>query len=64
MERLPSSRTSTIAILDGGVAASRFEEEWDRIISDREVEERRGRVATVCVDILILCIDFQGRTRL
>lgn len=41
-----------IAILDGGVEASMFEEDWERIILERSVEERRGRLATECIDIL------------
>ena len=41
-------------MVDGGVIASRFEEEAvsRRRIWDRSVDESRGRVATVCVDIL------------
>lgn len=49
---LPSSRTSTIAILEGGVEASRLEDVWERRIWERSVEERRGRVAIVWVVIL------------
>lgn len=48
----PSSRTSTIAIFEGGVDASRFEEVCDSRISDSEEEESRGRLAIVCIDIL------------
>jgi hypothetical protein len=41
-------------MVDGGVIASRFEEEAvsRRRIWERSVDESRGRVATVCVDIL------------
>jgi hypothetical protein len=41
-------------MVDGGVIASRFEEEAvsRRRIWDRSVDVSRGRVATVCVDIL------------
>jgi hypothetical protein len=49
---IPSSRTSTIAIFDGGVEASRFEEVLERRICESSVEERRGSVATVCIAIL------------
>lgn len=47
-----SSRTSTIAIFEGGVEASRFEEVFERRICESSVEERRGSVATVCIAIL------------
>lgn len=49
---IPSSRTSTIAILEGGVEASRFEEVEERRMRESSVEERRGSVATVWVAIL------------
>jgi hypothetical protein len=49
---IPSSRTSTIAIFEGGVEASRFEEVLERRICESSVEERRGSVATVCIAIL------------
>jgi hypothetical protein len=41
-------------MVDGGVIASRFEEEAvsRRRIWDSSVDESRGRVATLCVDIL------------
>ena len=41
-------------MVDGGVITSRFEDEAvsRRRIWDRFVEESRGKVATVCVDIL------------
>jgi hypothetical protein len=41
-------------MVDGGVMASRFEEEAvsRRRIWERSVDDSRGRVATVCVDIL------------
>jgi hypothetical protein len=41
-----------MAILDGGVEASTFEETFERRIWDKEVEESRGKFATVCVAIL------------
>jgi hypothetical protein len=49
---IPSSRTSIIAIVGGGVEASRFEELCARSSSERDAAERRGRLATVCIDIL------------
>lgn len=49
---IPLSRTSTIAIFEGGVEASRFEEVFERRICESSVEERRGSVATVCIAIL------------
>lgn len=49
---VPWSRTSMMAIFEGGVGASRFEEVLERMISERAVGERRGRVAMVWVDIL------------
>jgi hypothetical protein len=49
---IPSSRTSTIAIFEGGVEVSRFEEAVERRICESSVEERRGSVATVCIAIL------------
>lgn len=49
---VPSSRTSMIAIFDGGVEASRFELLWERRICESSVEDRRGSVATVCIAIL------------
>lgn len=49
----PSSRTSIIAILEAGAGASRFEEVWARSICERSVEERRGSVETVCLDISV-----------
>jgi hypothetical protein len=44
---IPSSRTSMMAIFEGGVEASRLEDVWVRRIWERSVEERRGRVAIV-----------------
>jgi hypothetical protein len=53
-DEVPSSRTSTIAIFEAVAGASRFEEVADCASrsSESAVEERRGRVATVWVDIL------------
>lgn len=39
-------------MFDGGVDESTLDEAWERIILERSVEERRGRLATECIDIL------------
>lgn len=49
---IPSSRTSIIAILDGGVCASRLEEDDSRITLESSVAVKRGSDAIVWVDIL------------
>lgn len=49
-----------MAMLDGGVGESTFEEDWERIILERSVEERRGRLATECMDILGMRVDWEG----
>jgi len=56
----PSSRTSMMAMLDGGGEESTFEEDWERIILERSVEERRGRLATECIDIVGMRVDWEG----
>ncbi len=44
---LPSSRTSIMAIFEGEVEASRFEEARERSIWERSVEESLGRFTIV-----------------
>lgn len=49
-----SSRTSIMAMWDGGVEASRLAVEWASRISESALGERRGRAAIVMVDIAVL----------